>query len=387
MLQSLHRACAEKDYKSVRKLLEEKRIENINSVDLHENTALHVACQVEDLDTVKLLLEHNADVNAKNNQGQTPLYMVLGVNCFYHGSVNLKIIKTLLEHNADPNNVDNNGKTPMAIACESDDLTVVKILLEHDVDMNWTDLQGRTLLHLTTILYASHIFEYLLSQGADINCKCDFGKTVLDYLRDMVFADGFINGQGEEVHRYQIYYCIRIYERAKIQIIKLKCAGLYVSQHNVDLIYSDLEFQDVIKKLENTFSLQSDDIATLEYQCKKEIDMLKRINVCCMTLYHILANDINKTSSLARNKSKCQEIMRILELNLIKVVFPIYIDLIKSRVKEAMRRNELLDVIENYNVSKIFQGLPLICIREIFSYCSTTDIKKFQKAIERMKMI
>ena len=37
-------------------------------------TALHEASQRADAEAVKLLLHHNADVNAKNQEGETPIH-------------------------------------------------------------------------------------------------------------------------------------------------------------------------------------------------------------------------------------------------------------------------------------------------------------------------
>lgn len=45
-------------------------------VDDHGNTALHIACEYEDIDAVKFFIEIGADINKPNNIGLTPLGMV-----------------------------------------------------------------------------------------------------------------------------------------------------------------------------------------------------------------------------------------------------------------------------------------------------------------------
>lgn len=60
---------------------------------------------------VKLLINHGADINAKNERGETPLHLATRY-CFN------KIVKLLLENGADPNIKDNEGKTPLDLARE-----------------------------------------------------------------------------------------------------------------------------------------------------------------------------------------------------------------------------------------------------------------------------
>lgn len=51
---------------------------DIKSVDAFRNTGLHIASRNQDLPTVKLLIEHGAEVNARNETGHTPLSLAYG---------------------------------------------------------------------------------------------------------------------------------------------------------------------------------------------------------------------------------------------------------------------------------------------------------------------
>jgi hypothetical protein len=59
-------------------------------------------------EAVVWLVEHGAQVNARDANGQTPMHVNIA-----HG--NLNAIQYLLDHNADVNAKDINGKTPLAV--------------------------------------------------------------------------------------------------------------------------------------------------------------------------------------------------------------------------------------------------------------------------------
>ena len=71
----------------------------------YNNTVLYIASRNGNLNMVKYLVEHGADVNIQNRWGETALYQASNRNG------HLDIIRYLVEHGADVNIKDEDSKT------------------------------------------------------------------------------------------------------------------------------------------------------------------------------------------------------------------------------------------------------------------------------------
>jgi len=111
--------------------------------------------------SVRLLVEHGSDVKSRDNQGRTPLHVILP------WSDNLAL--PLLERGADPGARDDPGRTPLHSASE---WRFARRLLELGADVNSRDNQGRTLGNTNLPLL-------LLERGADLGVRDDDGQTPL----------------------------------------------------------------------------------------------------------------------------------------------------------------------------------------------------------------
>ena len=94
------------------------------SHDTVDKAAESISCSIKYRKKALLLIEHGADVNAKDNSGRTPLCEAVSA-----GKENL--VQFFLEHGADVNAKDNHGKTALTIAIENKDIDMVELLKKH----------------------------------------------------------------------------------------------------------------------------------------------------------------------------------------------------------------------------------------------------------------
>jgi ankyrin repeat protein len=100
---------------------------------------LHTVAYHDLLDACRLLLSYGADPNRMNNNGETPLFWAVRMNCF-------QIAMTLLEHGADANCLDNSGSTALHYACCHAVPELIPLLLSYRCDPEIKDVDGKTAL-------------------------------------------------------------------------------------------------------------------------------------------------------------------------------------------------------------------------------------------------
>ena len=117
---------------------------------LYEDTPLHSAAYYGDVEMVQELLDLNADVNARDNHGGTPLFDA----CLGHEEYDrvpnypqslANVARLLLDRGADINARNNKGRTPLHITRR---IEVVSVLLERGADVGAEDKEGWSPLSL-----------------------------------------------------------------------------------------------------------------------------------------------------------------------------------------------------------------------------------------------
>ena len=107
---SLESAILAGEIKEVRRSLESGTDPNQPISDERGGYPLHFAVN-SSIEMMQLLIEHGADVNAKDQNGKTPLHITAVIP-------SIEKMQILIEHGADVNAVDANDKTPLNYALE-----------------------------------------------------------------------------------------------------------------------------------------------------------------------------------------------------------------------------------------------------------------------------
>ena len=116
----------------------------VNSFSIDGFTALHLAAFFRQLDVTSYLIEKGADVNAiaKNMMKVMPLHSAVAQS-------QVAIPKLLLNHGAQVNARQEGGFTPLHAAAQSGNLELATLLLDHGADVNAKTDKGKTPLDMT----------------------------------------------------------------------------------------------------------------------------------------------------------------------------------------------------------------------------------------------
>ncbi|XP_014790700.1 uncharacterized protein LOC106884030 isoform X2 [Octopus bimaculoides] len=118
-------------------------------------TPLWLAVERRNVEAVDILLEHDADVNAKG-EGDCPIILLAAQN------VNLQIVESLILSGANMNASDEWGYTPLHAALWN--MGLMRLLMENGADLNAKDQNGDTMLHLSVRKGFFEMCKFLLMQ-------------------------------------------------------------------------------------------------------------------------------------------------------------------------------------------------------------------------------
>ena len=145
----------------------------IDDTDCAGMTTLAWAARQGDEDAVKALLACGADPNHRDRTGRTPLHMSM------HAKTP-ECSRLLLNAKADVDIKNNHGDTALAAAVQFKDQTdFSELLLAHGADMECTSIVDFTPLHLAARNEHPKQVSLLLGKGANINASAPNGRTAL----------------------------------------------------------------------------------------------------------------------------------------------------------------------------------------------------------------
>ena len=155
---------AEKGHTDIVNLLLGKTLDAINILDNSSQGLLHWAAFSGNIETIHLLLQAGASLNAKDDDGRTPISWAAEKG-------HTKVVNLFLGKTPDAVNIlDSTSQGPLHWAAKNGEVDVVKLLIEKGADVNQTDSEYQQ----TPVSWAAEngytdVVEELVNAGANIN--------------------------------------------------------------------------------------------------------------------------------------------------------------------------------------------------------------------------
>lgn len=135
----------------------------VNKIDSEGNTLFHYIYKFKNaIQLIPLLLKYGADINARNNLGQTPLFNI----CRYR----YDLIDIMLEYKADTTIIDNDNKTILFefIYNFTDQYDILDKLIP-GINLNtWAHKNQLSILMCSAIILNIKLIKYFIRKGADL---------------------------------------------------------------------------------------------------------------------------------------------------------------------------------------------------------------------------
>jgi ankyrin repeat protein len=170
---------------------------NINLRNPEGQTILHKASRRGDIDTIYRISKHGPDVNALDNNGSTPLDLAISDANSWRVE---EVVRLLLEHGADTNLRNGQGQTALHKASLRGYPSIIYLIVYHGADVDAQDNDGSTPLHL---MISKVSMDSEASNGSEASEDSEYSeeyKVFVDFetLRKVI---GLLLKHGASVHR------------------------------------------------------------------------------------------------------------------------------------------------------------------------------------------
>lgn len=151
---------------------------DVNVKDENGDTPLYIAIYHDRILAPMLLIEAGADVNATNGRGDTPLHMAARDG-------GLDVMDALIRRHANIDAMNLDGDTPLHMACWCGGTLAAKMLIDNGANVNVMNAKGNTPLLEHLLECEDHIFgivTLLVRSGADLHVENEDGESVKSFV-------------------------------------------------------------------------------------------------------------------------------------------------------------------------------------------------------------
>lgn len=340
--------------------------------DPYGESLLHIACHygsTEGPKNVKLLLNLNADVHARDRYRYTPLFLA---QC-------PEVINLLLQSGSDINAVNVLGFSPLihSIKCNRPD--IAKILVDNGANLGIRDNVGKSafywafsrgqldvlelMLHREDINISEHINSHLVhfsyrtyTSNRDKHNFCKIANLLLHYGGDYITKDNMGNfvefSTCEDSKNYKLCPRINYFEKLSVLGCESRFQGLFEFYRDVN----DAE----VKKYHN------------------ELHQLKKFSIAVypkISPYDLLLSDRNVMAKYSENEN----LVRLLQEDKdLEKRFPHYGLLLDIKIRKGKARRSSMDLAIDKLAKVIACRIPEICAENIFLYLNQSELKTFE---------
>lgn len=117
-----------------------------------QQTPLHIASRLGNVDIAMLLLQHGADVDAATKDSYTPLHIAAKEG-------QDEVASVLIEHGASPTATTKRGFTPLHLAAKYGNMKVAKLLIQKDAPV---DAQGKVIFFCDCLIHIIYTASLLI---------------------------------------------------------------------------------------------------------------------------------------------------------------------------------------------------------------------------------
>lgn len=171
---------------------------NVNVVDRFDRSPLLVAVRMKNAESARALLAAGAEVDRENRKGQTVLFFVgCPRETRSHDKSEVDMVRLLLEFGARITHTDRDGSSVLHAICYEGEFETARLLLDEGADPKLRNRKGLTPLHIAAEEGRPELIALLLERGANVNAINYYRSTPLHRMMSIPKRKFRSNGNTE----------------------------------------------------------------------------------------------------------------------------------------------------------------------------------------------